>query len=152
VVVIGQAPSWMNEDMAVGIRDPIVFDRHFAAADDPDGGDPLVSEASPRDFFDRYARMRFAQEDTAGNQLVVETYARLDLAPGSLVRVVAPGVPGGAPLQVSCGQVLEVALTLDAGTPAAGARLHLGFVHPAGRRGLPAHPIYGGAFRGTFIA
>jgi hypothetical protein len=165
-VMIGQAPAWLASMLSPSLYGDDAsgaFDGCGSALHPGEGRDTGARDGIPakgrkiKSALDAYARCRYAQEVLKGRSQVVSGVFRVDIAPGSLVRVEGAsekflgdydGLAG-----VSFGQVLRVTLVLDAETPAAGTAFHVGFVRSEAENGrdatsIDAHPLYKQAFSG----
>jgi hypothetical protein len=165
-VMIGQAPAWLASMVSPSLYGDDAsgaFDGCSNSLSPGDGKDTGARDKIPakgkkiKAALDAYARCRYAQEVLKGRMQVVSGIFRVDIAPGSLVRIEGAsekfigdydGLAG-----IAFGQVLRVTLVLDAEAPSAGTAFHVGFVRSEWENGrdatsVDAHPIYKKAFNG----
>jgi hypothetical protein len=111
-------------------------------------------------FLDRYARARYAAEILRGRMGTVSGLYRLDIAPGSTVRVQGAGeqfiADEDSAGQGFYGTVVRVSIAIDAEARKAGTAFHIAHVrsdqeNEQDATSIDSHPLYGTAFSGASL-
>jgi hypothetical protein len=164
IVKIERGPRWVGQGLIPSANDVTVLGRPVATADRPGAAgkkSTKVADAkeanarASRGFLEKYARTRLAYEQFLGRQGVVRGPLRMDVAPGSSVRIRVRGESHSDALSADfIGTVLRVSHSLSREGKTASTSLHLGHIRSAAENGvegnsLAEHPLYQSAFLGA---
>jgi len=168
-VLIQQGPPWAGQLLATNLYSDAASGGDGDLVDDAVEPGVAAAKNNAREasktrgtdvikpFLDRYAQSVYATEMIKNRQMVLTCPFRLDLAPGSSVRVMGSPeqyTPGDALGRPMIGQVLRVSLALDAEARTAGCGIHLGYLRREGENStdaasVAAHPLYEATFIGA---
>lgn len=162
-VRVTQCPRWAAQlapSLRANVFPPGRGGRPAPTAEHPDGGAaanrdaaPVVRRAADRvvGFLGRYARARLVMENALSRQGVVTGPPRLDIAPGTSVKLNVGNAIDGVAL---IGTVLRISTAMSTSGSSASTTLHLGYLRSEAENENPAialdeHPLYSSTFIGA---
>ena len=167
IIIIKEGPTWMTKLYAPSLYSSAstgVSGTAIGTAIQPGGGKaPGVPDAvaarlknTVRPFLDRYCKALYAIEKLRPRQAVCSGPFRLDIAPGSTIKVKNEGEQhiGADPLgEPFYAQVVRVSLGVDGEQPSIGTSFHLSHIRSEAENGddrtsVAQHPLYQKTFAG----
>lgn len=164
-----KSPAWLRRVSSVGVLGPftsgVISDSPSKTAttidDPPEADDPVPADlvSSVNELYKLYAHSVYMTNMLRGRNFLISGKLRFDIAPGSIVEVLAdpelflPGVDSLA--ETVFGSVYRVTVSINAEARLAGTSFHLVSVRSASenkddRTSIDAHPLFGAnVFKGA---